>query len=101
MLCLSSCPIYADHSTDAHKKVQTLFQSGQEKTAKDAAWTAPDILKVAVFDNGSQRDSYAEYVWTTLYEYGFKGKKVWVQIVDFEKLVKDNEWVKLGQKTCL
>ncbi|USH01076.1 hypothetical protein K6Q96_08990 [Grimontia kaedaensis] len=98
--CLFSLQIHAKSYSEEHQKVQTLFQSDEEKTAKDAVWTAPDIFKVGGIDDGSRREGYAEYVCLTLYDYGFKGKNVWVQIIDFDRLIKGNDWVKLGEKTC-
>lgn len=83
-----------------HEKVKAIFQSNDEPTAKDALWTADDIFKVGVIDDGSSRDGYAKYVCETLYEYGFKGKKVWVQIIDIVKLSQNGEWITLGQSKC-
>jgi len=83
-----------------HEQVKKLFQSNEEKTAKDAVWTARDIFKVGVIDDGTLRDGYAEYVCQILYDYGFKGKKVWVQIIDIIKLTRNGDWVKLGEAHC-
>jgi len=83
-----------------HQKVVKLFQSNAEKTAKDATWTANDIFKVGVFDNHSNRNGYAGYVCQVLYDYGFKGQNVWVQIIDIVKLTQQNKWVKLGEAHC-
>ncbi|WP_213380966.1 hypothetical protein [Allochromatium tepidum] len=59
-----------------HEQVKQHFLSNEEKTTKDAIWTASDIFKVGVIDDGSRRDGYADYVCQVLYDYGFKGKKV-------------------------
>lgn len=83
-----------------HEKVKKLFQSNQEKTAKDAVWTARDIFKVGVINDGSRRDGYADYVCQVLYDYGFKGKKVWVQVIDVVKLTRNGDWVRLGESHC-
>lgn len=83
-----------------HEKVKKLFQSNEEKTAKDAVWTSGDIFKVGVINDGSRRDGYADYVCQVLYDYGFKGKKVWVQVIDIVKLTRNGDWVKLGESHC-
>lgn len=84
----------------AHDQVQQLFQSDQEPTAKDAVWTQNDIFKVGLIDNGQSRDGYASYVCQVLYDYGFKGKSVWVQAIDISRLIRDGDWVKLGEAQC-
>ncbi|WPL17827.1 hypothetical protein Thiowin_02869 [Thiorhodovibrio winogradskyi] len=83
-----------------HENVKKLFQSNEEKTAKDAVWTSRDIFKVGVINEGSRRDGYADYVCQVLYDYGFKGKKVWVQVIDIVKLTRNGDWVKLGESHC-
>jgi len=83
-----------------HDQMVKHFQGDQEPTAKDAVWTAKDIFKVGVFDDGSPRDGYAQYVCLVLNEEGFKGQKVWVQIIDIAKLNRTGSWVKLGEAHC-
>lgn len=81
-------------------KVVRIFQGSDEPTAKDAVWTAKDIFKVGVIDDGSRRDGYAKYVCEVLNEEGFGGKGVWVQIIDIIKLTRSDKWVKLGEAHC-
>jgi len=81
-------------------KVQKLFKSKEEPATKDALWTSDFIFKVGVINDGTPRDGYASYVCQVLYEYGFKGKKVWVQVIDIAKLTRTNKWVKLGESHC-
>jgi hypothetical protein len=90
----------ADTYSAQHEKVKGLFQSNEEKTVKDAVWTSDDIFKVGVIDDGSRRNGYADYVCQVLYDYGFKDKKVWVQVIDIVKLTRDGDWVKLGESHC-
>jgi hypothetical protein len=33
-------------------------------------------------------------------DYGFKGKGVWVKIIDIVKLKQSDQWVKLGDTHC-
>ncbi len=84
----------------AHEEVQMLFQSNEEKTTKDALWTAHDIFKVGVLNDGYNRNGYASYVCQVLYDYGFKGKDIWVQVIDIVKLTRKSKWVKLGEAYC-
>lgn len=91
---------YGENFSSQHEMVQKLFQSNEEKTAKDSAWTARDIFKLGVISDGSRRDGYAEYVCQVLYDYGFKGKKVWVQVIDIVELIRNSDWVKLGEAHC-
>lgn len=86
----------------AREDVEARFKgSADEPTSKDAVWTADDIFKVGVISDGTDRSGYAEYVCNVLYEYGFKGKKIWVQVVDIVKLTRTNKWEKLGEAHCL
>jgi len=86
----------------AHDAVQQQFKNSKiEKTAKDALWTSRSIFKVGVINNGRSRDGYADYVCEVLYENGFKGDKIWVQIIDIVKLSRNGKWEKMGEAHCL
>jgi hypothetical protein len=102
VVLLSLAPIcIAGNFSAKHNKVIKYFQSSEEPTAKDATWTQVDIFKVGVINNGRSRDGYAQYVCSILDDYGFKGKKTWVQIIDVVRLTKgDGKWVKLGEAHC-
>jgi hypothetical protein len=91
---------YSEDYSPQHQKIVQIFQSNEEPTAKDAVWTAFDIFKVGVINDGSIRDGYAQYVCQVLYDHGFKGKKIWVQIIDIITLNKTGKWVKLGEAYC-
>jgi len=85
----------------ARKEVEARFKgSKDEPTSKDAVWTSDSIFKVGVLDDDTDRSGYAQYVCEVLYEHGFKGEKVWVQVIDIAKLVRTNEWEKLGEAHC-
>lgn len=90
----------ANALTPQHDEVARIFKSSEEPTAKDAIWTQGGIFKVGVIDNGSDRSGYASYVCEVLYDHGFKGKRVWVQVVDIAKLAREGKWIKLGQTHC-
>lgn len=100
MAASMAMPAIAETYSPQHDAVVKLFQGPSEKTAKDAVWTSRKIFKVGVLDNGTPRDGYASYVCQVLYEHGFKGQQVWVQIIDIAKLTRTNKWVKLGEARC-
>lgn len=77
------------------------FKSGKEKQVKDTVWAQDSIFKVGMINDKTDRSRYAEYVCTVLYDFGFKGQQVWVQIIDIAELVKTNKWVKMGEAHCL
>ena len=77
------------------------FKSGKEPKVKDSVWTQDSIFKIGMINDKTDRSGYAEYVCTVLYDFGFKGQKVWVQVIDIAKLVRNNEWVKMGEAHCL
>ena len=59
-----------------------------------------DIFKVGVINDGTSRDGYAQYVCEVLNEYGFAGSKVWVQIIDIQKLTRTGKWERIGEARC-
>ena len=83
-----------------HEQVKALFKSNAEPTAKDAVWTASDMFKVGVINDGTPRDAYANYVCSVLYDYGFSGKRIRVQIIDIARLTRSGEWKTLGEARC-
>jgi hypothetical protein len=85
----------------AREEVVAYFKSGEEPKVKDSVWTADRIFKVGMISDGSDRSGYAEYVCNVLYDHGFKGKKVWVQVIDIVKLTRTNKWEKLGEAHCI
>jgi len=86
--------------SSARIRVANIFKSPKEPTAKDAIWAADNIFKVGVINDGSNRSGYANYVCETLYEHGFRGQRIAVQIIDITKLVNTKEWVELGIAFC-
>ena len=100
VLLINAAQVSAKPFSSQHEQVKKRFQSSEEKTAKDAIWTQRDIFKVGVINDGTPRDGYADYVCQVLYEYGFKGDKVWVQVIDIVKLTRNGDWVKLGESHC-
>lgn len=71
-----------------------------EKQVKDAAWTSRGVLKVGVFNDGTNRDGYAKYICQVLYDYKFKGEGVLVRVIDIVKLVNKDKWVNIGTARC-
>ena len=82
-----------------HDKVVSIFQGDGEPSAEFAVWSKPDVFKVAVIYEGSNRDDYARHVCKVLEDEGFRGKSVLVHILDADKLTH-NEWVVIGKARC-
>ena len=97
---LLSTSLGADTYSPNHEKVKNIFKSNDEPTSKDAVWTSKDTFKVGVINDGSSRNGYATYVCEVLYDHGFKGKKIWVQVIDIVQLSQKGKWVKLGEARC-
>ncbi|EXA69808.1 hypothetical protein J503_0812 [Acinetobacter baumannii 984213] len=87
------------YTDDARQAVVEHFKSN-EKIAKDSVWTSKTMFKVGVLDDGNNRDGYANYVCQVLEDYGFKGSSISVQVIDIQKLVSTNKWIKLGEAHC-
>lgn len=80
-------------------KIVAYFTSEKEPKVKDALWTSDSMFKVAVIDDGTPRDGFAEYVCLTLKtDFGISGVRV--KVIDVVKLVSKNDWVDLGEATC-
>lgn len=94
--------VAANEFTDAQRQeITDYFLSDQEPTVLDATWTADKIFKIGVTDDGSRRDGFAEYACGEINnQFNAKGQGVWVQVIDYDKLMKTKEWVKLGEAHC-
>lgn len=84
----------------SHAAALKALTNGSEPIVKDAMWTAKDMLKVGVIDNGKPRDGFAQYLCEVLADHGLKGQQVRVQVVDIVRLKNSGKWVTLGQKPC-
>lgn len=99
-LIFTSLTVHAASFSLNHDKAVNYFKSDQEPKVIDAVWTADDIFKVGVFDNGTSRNGYAQYVCMALSDFGFKNKGVWVQVIDYRKLINDGSWKRIGEAHC-
>ena len=88
--------------TDTQRQTITdYFLSDSEPTVLDATWTDDKIFKIGVKDDGSNRDGFADYACSEINNnLGGKDQGVWVQIIDYNKLMKTKDWVKLGEAHC-
>ena len=77
------------------------FQGEREMLAKVAIWPSSDLFRVGIVDDGPPNEGYAEHVCEVLYEYGFKGARVRVEIIDMPKLMGESDWETLGKAQCL
>ncbi|WP_372828839.1 hypothetical protein [Psychrobacter maritimus] len=92
----------ANEFTDAQRQeITDYFLSDEEPTVLDATWTDDRILKIGVKDDDSRRDGFAEYACGEINnQFDAKEQGIWVQIIDYNKLMKTKEWVKLGEAHC-
>ena len=81
------------------QKMLKHFTSSEEPSVKDATWTDDTIFKIGRFYKGSNQNGYADYACTIMRENGLK-KQVWIQIIDIQKLVDTEEFVKIGETHC-
>ena len=72
----------------------------KEKKIKDVSWGSDKTLRIGVFDDGSDRSGYAEYVCLVLADNGLKENKTYVKIIDIAKVVQKGEFVTLGETFC-
>lgn len=84
--------------SDKQQAIIALFQSGAEPSIKDAVWAGSDHLRVGMFDNGTKRDGFADYVCQVLYDHGITGVRVTIN--DIIKITRDNDWVTIGKSNC-
>ncbi|MGE4544178.1 MAG: hypothetical protein AB7D06_08715 [Pedobacter sp.] len=91
--------VHADQSRQQQEVVRYL-KSDQEPQVKDALWATDSILKIGVFDNGSQRDGYADYFCLVLAEHGISGQPIRVEIIDYGSVVRGESWKVLGVTRC-
>lgn len=94
--------VAANEFTDAQRQeITDYFLSDEEPTVLDATWTDDKIFKIGVKDDGSNRDGFADYACGEINDnLGGKEQGVWVQVIDYNKLMKTKEWVKLGEAHC-
>lgn len=73
-----------------------------EPKVKDLIWTSASVLYIAVDDDGTRRNGYAEYICQVLHEYGIND--TWVKIVKFGSMddpSRDNAYgILLGESRC-
>lgn len=90
-----------EFTDDQRQEITDYFLSDAEPTVLDATWTSDKVFKIAVKDDSSRRDGFAEYACIEINDqFDVKEQGVWVQIIDYDKLMKTKEWVKLGEAHC-
>lgn len=102
--CASEATEKAESTSFTDTQRQTItdyFIGDDEPTVLDATWTDDKIFKIGVEDDGSSRDGFADYVCGEINNnLGGKEQGIWVQVIDYDKLMKTKEWVKLGEAHC-
>ena len=86
--------------TTQQEAVKKRFQGKNEPAAKNAIWVSKSIFKLSVTDDGTSRDGYAAHVCEVLYDYGFRGQKKLVQVVNVDEPSNHKDAVKLGESQC-
>lgn len=79
--------------------ITATFKGRSEPAAIDAIWTSNTMFKVAVADDGSNRDGYASYVCGILQGAGMDAG-YGVEIVDIQSVVSGSIWRELGDARC-
>ena len=83
------------------QEITDYFLSDKEPTVLDATWTTDKIFKIGVKDDGSRRDGFAEYACGEINnQFNAKEQGIWIQVIDYNKLMKTKEWTKLGEAHC-
>ena len=100
LLLLFSGSAFAASYSANHDKVMNYFKSSQEKSVLDAVWTGESFFSVGRIYKGSSQDGFAMYVCNILYDYGFKGKRIYVNVIDIVKLKNTGEWETIGKTRC-
>lgn len=87
--------------TDAKKaEIVAYFKSDEEPSVADALFPY-STLKLGMHNDGSSRDGFAEYACQILQsEFGVT-ELVTVSIIDIDKLVHTDKWVKIGKANCI
>jgi len=100
ILALTACSDGPESVNEqAMQEIVSQFKGNEEPAAIDAIWTSPKMFKVAVGDDGSNRDGYARYACSVLNDHGMTtGYRV--EIVDIQSVVSGSNWVELGSADC-
>ena len=76
------------------------FKSSEEKSVLDAAWTSKKQFALGRYNDGTRQNGFAMYACEILYDYGFKGKRATVNIVDIVILKNTGNWESIGYAVC-
>ena len=72
----------------------------KEPKIKDVLWSSDNILQIGIFDDGTNRNGYAEYICLVLNENGFENQRTMVQLIDIVKLTQTGQYTELGKTFC-
>ncbi len=89
----------ADSEQDRKDALTAYFKSDEEPSVLDAVWTSDKMFKVGMYDRDGPKDGFAMYVCSVMKDYGF-GAGYSAQVIDIIKLVRDSDWVTLGEAQC-
>tara|TARA_R110001583_G_scaffold48027_1_gene150235 strand:+ start:10985 stop:11305 length:321 start_codon:yes stop_codon:yes gene_type:complete len=100
VLLLFCSSAFAGELSPERQALEDKFNSGKEPIAIEALWTDDKVFKVGVYDDGSRRDGYAEYICMEIHDAGLVGLNILVRVIDIDKLRRTGEWVNLGTGYC-
>ncbi|MDN5619230.1 MAG: hypothetical protein L0G63_01945 [Psychrobacter sp.] len=87
--------------TDAKKaEIVAYFKSDEEPSVADALFPY-STLKLGMHNDGSNRDGFAKYACQILQSEFGATELVTVSIIDIDKLVHTDKWVKIGKANCI
>lgn len=87
--------------TDAKKaEIVAYFKGDDEPSVKDALFPY-STLKLGMHNDGSSRDGFAKYTCQILQSEFSVTELVTVSIIDIDKLVHTDKWVKIGKANCI
>lgn len=72
----------------------------KEKSVLAADWASTHIINVGMLNRGGSYNGYAESLCMEISQPKFKGKRVFIVIVDYAKAAKDGTLIKIGEHFC-
>lgn len=82
-------------------EVVELFRDRTGTKIKGVLWAEHDDLLVGIIKDGTPHGEVAKFMCKLIADYGFSGKQITVQIVDFNELLKtQGGWVYLATTRC-
>jgi hypothetical protein len=92
--------VNAEEYSEKHKQIISYLLSGKEPSVKDACWLSNSSLYIGVYNLGYRKDGLAQYFCLVVrQDFNFHGR-LYIQIVDIQKIWAKKGFVKLGECFC-